>query len=1085
MLKERLVDSLPLDPKGVDKAVTKVNFFIGNDRSRWKSNVPSYNEIRFGEIYKGISLKLRAYGNNVEKIFTVNPGSSPEEIKLAIERGLSLNINKEGELEVKTGLGRVKFSAPIAYQLKLHDLKPQRNMKIPLNPPFQKGELLEYFLFQKGELFKCFPFQKGEGQFLPFCKGESEGISLTNPGKSTEVVREYVKVAYNLTKNGYGFIVDNYDRKRPLIIDPMLASTFIGGSGDDLGYDLTLDSSGNVYVAGRTTSNDYPTTSGVTDETYNGNDDFFISKLNSDLTSFLVSTFLGGSNDDWESGIALDSLGNVYVCGMTLSGNYPTTGLAYDTTYGGGWDSVISKLDSNLTTLLASTFIGKTNDDAATSLALNSSGETIYITGKNFSGNYPVTPGAYDITFNGSNDVVVSALDKNLTKLYASTYIGGSSGEVGYAVLLDNSGNVYVFSDSQSNNYPTTGGAYDTTHNGGWDIVITKLKSDLSGPLLASTYIGGSSTDKTGSNSVFDVSGSTIYLTGYTASANYPTTPGAYDTAHNGSYDVVVSALDSNLTTLYTSTFIGGGSTEESHSLVLDSAGNVYVTGYTGSNDYPTTAGAYDTTHNGSNDIFISKLDSNLSNLLASTFIGGSGNDNNYAAYGIVLDSSGNVYVTGQTASADFPTMAGAYDEGHNGSVDVFVSKLTADLLAGVNSPPAAPTAISPADEAIVGVVSGVSLVSSAFSDPESDTHVRTHWLIKRADRVYMCGDYDASFDHVANPSGLTEHTVNGLAAGLKYVWKVGYVDSGSEVTSWSKEYAFKVGTSQADSNVSIPSGTAAASYIMKSFFQWPDNPDSMSVFGDEMGGSYDRNNYRIGHYDADNSGYHECGSEDVEPGAAWWCLARNGLDITVNGISVSMAHNIEVDLDYNTSKGYGWNQVGCPNDADYFWGNVEVLEYNADGQIVYGPTAVSDLTDPNPYIDKRLWGWENGSYNSNTTWMKKYEGYWVKAKKANVYLKFKVSAQASLSNPGTMLAGLFSEWKNRIKGWVPSPNDAIADDGDSPPGPPGDFSVIASGGDNPGGGGGSGSSSGSGIDDAGGGVGGGAGCFISTLTSQ
>jgi hypothetical protein len=174
VFKERLLGSLNPDIKSIEKANTKVNYFIGNDKGKWKSNISSYNEVSLGEIYKGVSLNLRAYGNNVEKIFTVNPGSRPETISLAVEGAFSLATNNKGELEVETGLGIVRFRAPIAYQ-------------------------------------------------------EKEGE------------KTYVKVAYRIDKNAYGFIVGDYNRQIPLIIDPMLASTFIGGADDDYGYSIALD----------------------------------------------------------------------------------------------------------------------------------------------------------------------------------------------------------------------------------------------------------------------------------------------------------------------------------------------------------------------------------------------------------------------------------------------------------------------------------------------------------------------------------------------------------------------------------------------------------------------------------------------------------------------------------------------------------------------------------------------------------------------------------------------------------------------------------------------------------------------------
>ncbi|MBN1106060.1 MAG: SBBP repeat-containing protein, partial [Deltaproteobacteria bacterium] len=689
VLKERLLGALKPVIQGNDRAETRVNYFIGNDRSRWKCDIPSYNEVSFGEVYEGISLKLRAYGNNVEKVFKVRPGFRPETIKFAVKGALFLTIGEKGRLEVETGLGTVAFSTPVAYQ-------------------------------------------------------EKEGK------------REYVQIAYSLGHEGYGFSVDNYDKTLPLVIDPMLASTFLGGSGTDWSHSLALDGSGNVYVKGSTTSADFPFTAGAYDGGHNGAEDIFISKLNPDLTLLLVSTYIGGSGQERPGGLAIDGAGNVYIAGTTLSGNYPTTAGAYDTTYAGGWDSYISKLNSGLNTLLASTFIGGSgNDDEVYALVLDVSNSRLYVTGKNFLGGYPTTAGAYDTAFNGSNDIIVSRLDLNLTTLQASTYIGGSSQDIGAGIALDSAGNVIIFGKSESSNYPTTTGAYDQTHNGNWDLVVSKLNADLT-TLQASTYIGGSATDAqlTGGSLVLD-SSNNVCVAGCPSSSNYPTTAGAYDQTHNGGEDAVISILSPDLSSLQASTFLGGSGQDRATTPIIDSTGNVYVFGYTTSTGFPTTPGAYDTVFGGSYDIFISRLSSDLTTLQASTFVGGSGADDAYHG-DLLLDGSGHVYITAGTGSADFPTTAGAYDTTHNGGgYDVFVSKLTGDLLAGPNGPPVAPTAVSPADEAVIATVSGVSglsLVASDFSDPEGDAHLCTHWLVRRADRVYNAQGpaYDPTFSHVA-----------------------------------------------------------------------------------------------------------------------------------------------------------------------------------------------------------------------------------------------------------------------------------------------------------------------------------------------
>jgi len=611
VIKEGLVGASISNVKGEEEAVTKVSYFKGKDPSKWERNISTYNLVSLGEVYKGIGLKVKAYGKNVEKLFYIKAGANPESIKIKIEGAKSLRVNEAGELEVETGLGVIKFTKPSAYQ--------------EIN------------------------------------------------GKRVEVV-----AAYTLLSNPqyvYGFKVGSYDKKETLIIDPLLASTFIGGSSWDYGRSIALDGGGNVYITGETDSSNYPTTSGAYDESYNGGDyDVFVSRLNSSLTSLLASTFIGGSGWDYGYSIALDEDGNVYITGETDSSDYPTTSGAYDESHNGGGDVFVSKLNSSLSTLLASTFIGGSGSDYGYSIALDGGGN-VYITGKTYSSDYPTPSGAYDESYNGYCDVFVSRLNSSLSSLLSSTFIGGSSYDYGYSIALDGGGNVYITGETWSSNYPTTSGAYDESFNGGYcDVFVSKLNSSLS-TLLSSTFIGGSNYE-CGYSIALD-GGGNVYITGYTYSSDYPTTSGAYDEGHNGDEDVFVSRLNSSLSNLLASTFIGGSGDEHGYSIALDGGGNVYITGYTYSSDYPTTSGAYDEGHNGDEDVFVSRLNSSLSNLLASTFIGGSGDEHGYS---IALDGGGNVYITGYTYSSDYPTTSGAYDEGHNGDEDVFVSRLNSSL---------------------------------------------------------------------------------------------------------------------------------------------------------------------------------------------------------------------------------------------------------------------------------------------------------------------------------------------------------------------------------------------------------------------
>ncbi|MCG9968493.1 DUF6531 domain-containing protein [Pelotomaculum terephthalicicum JT] len=566
-------------------------------------------------------MELRVNGKNVEKVFTVRPGAEVNLIKLRLEGANSLNVNDKGELEVGTGLGVVSFTSPIAYQ--------------------DKG------------------------------------------GK-----REYVKVTYHIEENTYGFTVGNYDKKVPLVIDPLLATTFLGVC--DTISSIKLDDAGNIYVAGSTCS-DFPVTAGAYDTNYTYGVDGFVAKFDASLSNLMVATYIGSNLGDYIASLAIDDGGNIYIAGTITYDGYPyelpitfpiTTG-AYDTTYhygeSGISDSFISKLDPSLSTLLASTLIGGCTDDEITALAIDHEGN-VYVAG--YTGyDYPTTAGAFDTSPNGDwgGDGFVSKLDSNLTSLLSSTLIGGSDTSDNITdIAIDGTGNICIAGHKGSTDYPTTGGAYDTSYNLYGDCFISRFDSGLHN-LLASTFIGGNNSERSADVSI-DGAGN-VYLAGSTSSTDYPTTTGAYDTSCNGGFfygDSFVSKLDAQLDTLLASTFIGGSSQECTTSFEIDDKGNVYVAGFTGSADFPTTEGAYDTTFNGLEDGFISKLDTNLRTLLASTLIGGSSYDN---LNSLAIDNIENVYVGGDTLSADYPVTSGAYDTTFNGitncSGSACISKLS------------------------------------------------------------------------------------------------------------------------------------------------------------------------------------------------------------------------------------------------------------------------------------------------------------------------------------------------------------------------------------------------------------------------
>jgi hypothetical protein len=668
-----------LAPGGREKASGCISYFEGNNPDRWKKGLASYNSLSLGTIYPGIEVELKASGQNVEKLFYLRPGANVEDIRIRIDDADSLKIDESGELILSASQSELAMMKPVG-------------------------------------------FQEKDGQ------------------------KTAVEVVYELKgQNEYGFkIVGSYDPQLTLVIDPALstlsASTYLGGTGNDRSFCLALDNSGHVYVAGYTLSStaDFPTTDGAYDRTYHGEYDLFVSRFSSDLKTLEASTYLGGAGTDYLYSMALDSAGHVYLAGATSSRDFPIIPGAFQGTYlGGEYDAFVAKLSSDLSSLLASTFLGGSENDYAASLILDSS-FNIYLTGTTSSADFPVTPGAYSEVYKGGYDIFVVRLSNSLNSLLASTYIGGGDYDIGSALVLgdaylipgsirtsvssqtrtavgkgkvgserkssgklagkrqaeanedsENStfsrsgelaspsvGNgygytIYVAGRTKSTDFPVNSRGYDRSFHGGYDGVIFRISPDLS-ELYVSTYLGGS-----GDDNIYALARdgqSKILVAGYTASADYPVSSAAYSNSLKGGFDLFISKLSADLDYLLFSSYFGGTSDDYCRSIITDSYDNVYLTGWTQSTDFPVTSGAYSTSHKGGLEAIVCKISSNLQVLLASTYLGGVANDLGYA---LALDNSGNVYVTGYTSSSAFPVTDETYDDSVSGT-DAFVAKLGA-----------------------------------------------------------------------------------------------------------------------------------------------------------------------------------------------------------------------------------------------------------------------------------------------------------------------------------------------------------------------------------------------------------------------
>jgi hypothetical protein len=450
-------------------------------------------------------------------------------------------------------------------------------------------------------------------------------------------------------------------------------NTFLGGSGSDIGYGIALDNSGNAYLTGVTRSDNFPATSGAFADTLNGPVDAFVAKFNATGDILVYATFLGGDDTDYGNSIALDNSANACLTGHTNSGDFPTTPGAFDETHNGGPDVFVAKLNATGDTLIYATYLGENNWDEGHGLIVDDSGNA-YVTGKTWSSDFPTTGGAFDTTHNGGlSDVFTAKFNATGDTLSYATLLGGDNWDEGHGIAVDVSGNAYVTGYTNSSNFPTTPGAFDETHNGDFDVLVAKLNPSGSA-LDYATYLGDNNSDY--GYSIALNAACQAHVTGETWSSDFPTTAGAFDPDYSNG-EAFVAKMSATGGALGYATFLGGDGGDYGYSIAVDGSGNAHITGTTQSFNFPTTAGAYDTTYNGNEDVFVVKLNPSGSVLDYSTFLGDNALD---IGYDIAVKDTGTVYVTGETRSSSFPTTVGAFDTSYNGGTaqggDAFVFRL-------------------------------------------------------------------------------------------------------------------------------------------------------------------------------------------------------------------------------------------------------------------------------------------------------------------------------------------------------------------------------------------------------------------------
>lgn len=595
---------------GMDTLQARSNYFIGKNPARWRRNVPNYAKVLVRGVYPGVDLVYYGNQRQLEYDWIVNPGASPDSIRFAVEGTAGLKIGPRGEL-VLDGKGDLFLSKPFVYQ--------------------DRG------------------------------------------GARIEIAGNYVLRG---TREA-GFELGAYDPALPLVIDPVLGyATYLGGSDQSTGLNIAVDADGNAYVAGATYDYDFPTLDPIQDGNNSeyGFTDVFVSKLSASGKKLLYSTYLGGFDDDYGWGIAVDAAGNAYVAGYTYSVDFPTQN-PIQAGNNGESDAFVAKLNASGNALVYSTYLGGSFEDFAYSVALRPSGSAV-VAGESYSIDYPVK-NALQANNAGDPDGVITELNAAGSGTVFSTYLGGADTDGVMAVKLDGAGNVYATGYTYSADFPTKN-AYQPDNNSDYDradAFVTKLNATATAAVY-STYLGGADDDNAYAIAV-DAAGN-AYVAGFTYSTDFPTA-NPYQPDNKGSSDAFVTKLNAAGSALAYSTYLGGGDSDEISGIAVDAAGNAYVAGDTYSTDFPVEK-AIQEENGGEYDAFVTKLSGTGAALVYSTYLGGEYED---VGYGIAVDVAGNAYVTGYTYSYGFPT-ENAYQGYNFGSSSAFIARIGLPVYSGI-----------------------------------------------------------------------------------------------------------------------------------------------------------------------------------------------------------------------------------------------------------------------------------------------------------------------------------------------------------------------------------------------------------------
>jgi hypothetical protein len=572
---------------GVDELEGKVNYFIGSDPAAWRTNVPTFGQVRYREVYPGIDVVYYGNQQHLEYDFVVAPGRDPSSISLSFEGAERIRTeDATGDLLLSVGESTIRQHRPLVYQ----DTSDGRQV-------IESRYILDgsdRVAFGLGEYDTSKPLVIDPILVYSTYLGGSDsdqawGIAVDAAGSAYVAgvtLSTDFDTATPIQAANAGF-QDAFVAKLNPAGNALVYSTYLGGSDNDMARGLAIDSAGSAYITGPTNSDNFPTASAYDATLGTTNEDAFVTKLSVNGSALVYSTYLGGDeSSEFGQAITVDSAGNAYVTGTTFSDDFPVVNPIQEFHGGGSVDAYLSVFNAGGNALTFSSYFGGSGNETGFGVRVDPDGN-IYLTGETDSPNFP-TFAAYQAAFGGDRDAFALKITAASPRAFIySTYLGGNGLDVGQAIAVNAAGNAFLGGQSSSTNFPTTAGSFRPANAGGvlQDAFVTKLSPDGSA-LVYSTYYGG-----LGGEIAFGIaidSAENVYIGGATGSTNSLPRVNATQCVRGGSFDAFAAKLNPAGSALVYSTYFGGSDDDRARSVDVDASGNAYFAGYSTSTNFPT-----------------------------------------------------------------------------------------------------------------------------------------------------------------------------------------------------------------------------------------------------------------------------------------------------------------------------------------------------------------------------------------------------------------------------------------------------------------------------------------------------------------